>query len=80
MMGLSEMYMPSDVDIIGYADDLALVIIAGNEQELIMGGNRALQRVDSQLETYNLVLPTKDYDGWKKSSLRGYIYTRKTSG
>lgn len=37
MMGVSELYMPSDVDIIGYA---------GNEQELMMDGNRALQRVD----------------------------------
>lgn len=46
MMGVSELYMPSNVNIIGYADDLALVIIAGNEQELMMDGNRALQRVD----------------------------------
>lgn len=46
MMGVSELYMPSNADIIGYADDLALVIIAGNEQELMMDGSGALQGVD----------------------------------
>lgn len=38
--------MPEDDNIIGYADNLALVI-AGNEQKMMQKGNRALQKVDS---------------------------------
>jgi hypothetical protein len=57
--GVLRLQMPEGVTLVGYADDLALVATAKNEEDLMMKTNRAIAEIDDWLKENKLTLASE---------------------